>query len=89
MGDTASLTIELSTEQLTQLKALAKRCKRSTAELVAFALRDYLPDLKKKLDAIEEAEGDLDAGHFIPHEKMVAWLDSWGTDRELPPPEPD
>jgi len=24
----------------------------------------------------------------IPHERMAAWLRSWGTDAELPPPAP-
>jgi predicted transcriptional regulator len=38
---------------------------------------------------IEEAIRDADAGEpGIPHEDIAAWLDSWGTDHELPPPEP-
>ena len=29
---------------------------------------------------------DADAGRLIPHEEMKAWLESWGTENELPPP---
>ena len=33
-----------------------------------------------------EGEADADAGLLIPHEQMVAWLKSWGSENELPPP---
>ncbi|HKM61108.1 MAG TPA: CopG family transcriptional regulator [Acidisphaera sp.] len=32
---------------------------------------------------------DVDAGRLIDDEKIQAWLESLGTDHELPPPEPD
>jgi hypothetical protein len=32
---------------------------------------------------------DLDAGRSVSHEKVVAWLESWGTENELPVPECD
>ena len=34
-----------------------------------------------------EAEADIAAGRVISHEAMTAWLLSWGTPNELPPPE--
>jgi cell division protein FtsX len=34
-----------------------------------------------------EAIADIEAGRFISHEAMVRWLESWGTENELPPPE--
>lgn len=37
-----------------------------------------------RLDA--EAEADIKAGRVVPHEKVAEWLDSWGTDNELPCP---
>ena len=33
-----------------------------------------------------EAIADLDAGRFISHEAMTAWLRSWGKKEKLPPP---
>jgi predicted transcriptional regulator len=38
-------------------------------------------------DAIEEGLTSLDAGRGLPYEKVRRWLLSWGTDKELPPPE--
>jgi predicted transcriptional regulator len=38
--------------------------------------------------AIAEAEADIAAGRVVPHDKVVAWIKSWFTDKELPRPEP-
>lgn len=46
------------------------------------------------LDEAEDARLDAEslaayrAGKFVPHEEVAAWLDSWGTDHELPCPRP-
>jgi hypothetical protein len=32
------------------------------------------------------AEADADPRPSIPHETVAAWLRSWGTDHQLPPP---
>lgn len=31
-------------------------------------------------------DDELDAGRFVSHEAVMRWLESWGTDNELPPP---
>lgn len=36
---------------------------------------------------VEEGRRDIREGRVIDHEKVRAWLLSWGTDNELPPPE--
>jgi predicted transcriptional regulator len=38
--------------------------------------------------AASDARGDADiaAGRFVPHEKVAAWLRTWGTPEEGPPP---
>jgi len=33
-----------------------------------------------------QADRQVESGHYIKHEDMKAWLLSWGTDHELPPP---
>nr|WP_295107996.1 CopG family transcriptional regulator [uncultured Caulobacter sp.] len=42
-------------------------------------------------DAAADSEGvaDLDAGRVVSHERMKAWLLSWGTPEELPAPSKD
>jgi predicted transcriptional regulator len=36
---------------------------------------------------VQEGLASLDKGRSIPYEKIRRWLLSWGTDKELPPPE--
>ncbi len=47
---------------------------------------DEDPQTAARLDA--EAEADITAGRVVPHEKVVEWLESWGTPNELPCPKP-
>jgi predicted transcriptional regulator len=41
---------------------------------------------EKLLAEIRLAEQQIESGHYILHEDMTAWLLSWVTDHELPPP---
>jgi len=36
---------------------------------------------------IEAGFAEEEAGETVPHEKVVEWLRSWGTENELPPPQ--
>jgi predicted transcriptional regulator len=38
------------------------------------------------LAEIRQSDRQVKSGHYVAHEEMKAWLLSWGTDRELPPP---
>jgi predicted transcriptional regulator len=40
-----------------------------------------------QIAGINKALKDLDAGKGVPHEKVSAWVDSLGTDHELPVPQ--
>lgn len=42
-------------------------------------------DEAKRL-SIQEGIAEADAGKFVPHADVKSWLESWGTDNELPPP---
>lgn len=37
--------------------------------------------------AVEAGKASLDAGRGVPYEEVRRWLLSWGTDKELAPPE--
>ena len=39
-------------------------------------------------EMIDEALADVAAGRLISLEAVEAWVESWDTDHELPPPEP-
>lgn len=54
--------------------------------------RDYGSFLRRseaERRLIEERIAEADKGVFISAEAMHRWVESWGTDNELPPPEPD
>ena len=36
--------------------------------------------------AVAEAEADVAAGRVVPHERVAAWLRSWGKSNERPAP---
>ena len=42
-----------------------------------------------KREAMLKAIEDADRGIFISEEAMDRWIESWDTENELPPPEPD
>lgn len=72
-----------------RLEKEAKFEKRSAGYVVQQVLKDYLDgkDYERKIadDAFVEAE----KGIFTSGEKVFAWMEAWGTDKELPFPEPD
>jgi predicted transcriptional regulator len=43
------------------------------------------PDIEEDLRRLEEFER---TGVGVPGDKVIAWIDSWGTPNELPPPQP-
>jgi len=47
---------------------------------------DDIAEQEKLRAEIREAERQVRVGHYVRHEDMKAWLLSWGTKHELPPP---
>lgn len=47
------------------------------------------PDKAAEAAADAAADAEIEAGQFVPHAKVVEWLNSWGTPDELPFPEPE
>jgi predicted transcriptional regulator len=47
------------------------------------------------LDEVEEArldsaaDAEIEAGQFVPHNRVMEWLRSWGKPNELPCPKPE
>jgi predicted transcriptional regulator len=86
MVDTATLTVRLPTEIDARLARLAKTTSLSKAGLAANAIVAYLDEQEHQLERIREGLADAKAGRVLPHEEVARWLESWGTEDELPPP---
>lgn len=82
-------SIRLDQELKVRLERQAERVDRSAAYIVQEALEDYLDNAEFIEEELDKAEVELAQGVFISEEKMMAWLNSLGTENELPPPEPD
>ncbi|HEY2459418.1 MAG TPA: hypothetical protein VGI16_01355 [Candidatus Acidoferrum sp.] len=53
--------------------------------LIANAV-DFCAAQERVCAETRQAGRQVKSGHYIRHEDMKAWLLSWGTARELPPP---
>ena len=82
----ATLSVRLKPEVKKRLAKLAKTSGRSSNVLISDAVESFVADQELLLAELREADADVVAGHYIPHDSMKAWLLSWGTKNELPPP---
>jgi predicted transcriptional regulator len=82
----ATLSIRLKAETKRRLAKLARVSGRSSNFLISDAVESYVADQERMLAEIRESDREVKSGHYIKHEDMKAWLLSWGTNRELPPP---
>ncbi len=83
---TATFSIRLKPEIKKRIAKLAKASGRSSNFLISDAVKSYVADQERLLAEIRQGDRQVKSGHYLKHEDMKAWLLSWGTDRELPPP---
>ena len=88
MANTRSTTLSVRLKPGTKkrLAKLAKSSGRSSNFLIADAVETYVADQERMLAEVRQADRQVKSGHYIRHDDMKAWLLSWGTDHELPPP---
>src|SRR5438034_11367737 len=82
----ATLSVRLKPETKKRLSKLAKASGRSSNFLISDAVESYIADQQRILAEIRQADRQVKSGHYVRHDDMKAWLLSWGTDDELPPP---
>lgn len=82
----ATFSIRLRPDTKKKLTKLAKASGRSANFLISDAVDSYVADQERLAAELRAADRDVAKGHYIRNEDMKAWLLSWGTDHELPPP---
>ena len=86
---TASLTVRLIPELKEKLEVLARDMGRDPAEVASMAIEAYIEANAWQVREIREGLDEADSGApGVPHEEVMDWLASWGTDHELPRPVP-
>jgi RHH-type rel operon transcriptional repressor/antitoxin RelB len=83
---TETLSIRIDSDTKKRLDALSKRSKRSKSFLAAEAIAAYVESEEWQLGEIQEAVTSLDAGTAVSHDKVSAWLRTWGKTREKKAP---
>jgi predicted transcriptional regulator len=84
-----TLSVRLPAEIGDRLDRLARETSISKAKLAKDAIVAYLDEQEGQLARIREGLADAAAGRVIRDDAVVRWLDSWGTENELPPPKCD
>jgi RHH-type rel operon transcriptional repressor/antitoxin RelB len=89
MAKSTTMTVHLKPEVKDKLDALARDTKRSKSHLASEAIERYVDLNEWQVAHIRAALAEDEAGGpGVPHEEVVRWIESWGTDCELPRPEP-
>ena len=84
-------SLQLSPELENALSALATRHGKSTHFLINQAVQEYVD--RSQLEAKRQAETtdaleSVRSGQVVDAETVHAWMESWNTPNELPPPTP-
>lgn len=86
---TTPYSLRLDEEVRQALEAEAKLEQRPSSQLAARAIKTMLDAKAAKRAMLEAALVEADQGSFISSEAMSAWVESWGSDEELPAPSAD
>jgi predicted transcriptional regulator len=84
-----SLSIKVDENLKLRMENQARRERQSVDDFTLHAIQNLVEEREYFYEQMEIAEAEADKGIFISGEAMHRWMASWGTDNELPPPEPD
>jgi predicted transcriptional regulator len=82
----STLAVRLAPEVKRRLESIASRVHRSESVLAAEAIEEFLAVQEWQIAAIEEGIAAAERGDLISHEDVRAWVESWGSEHELPRP---
>jgi predicted transcriptional regulator len=86
MSDSTTITIRVDRAVKERLEIVARRMKRSKSFIAGEAIQEYLAVQDWQDARIREALAAVERGEVIANDDVVEWVESWGTDNELPVP---
>jgi predicted transcriptional regulator len=84
----ATFTVRVDEATKKRLEKLAESTGRSRSYLAAEAITEYLAVNEWQVEGIKQALASLDRGEAVTHAEVKAWVTSWDSHSELPPPKP-
>jgi len=82
-------SIRIEDEVRDKLEKICALTERSKAYITSKAIEEYVERNGWKVEALKRAKKDASKGEFISHQAMGDWIDSLGSDNELPAPDVD
>jgi predicted transcriptional regulator len=87
---TVPMSIRLDVTTRERLKAIAVRQKRTAHALATEAICQLITEKEREYAWHESCDSALkhfdETGLHATHDEVLAWIDSWDTDKELPTP---
>ena len=81
------MSVRLDAKVKKRLEALAKTSKRSKSFLAAEAIASYVEAEEWQIAEIHQGVRHLDNGRVVDHDRVSAWMRSWGKKDEQMAPE--
>jgi len=78
------ITVDLSPELKERLERYAKETNQNPSSVASSVLASFLEDEEAHLADLRAGLEDVKSGRVIPHEEVSRWVDSLGTEHELP-----
>jgi predicted transcriptional regulator len=82
-------SLRLDRDVRARLEEEARRLDRPASQVAQRAIVRYLDAQEALHREIDAAVAEADEGVFVSAEAVAAWMRTWGTAAEAPPPEPD
>ena len=82
----STILVELDAEVQARLAALAQHRRQPVGEVAAEVISGFFAPDSWEHKHIRAGLAELEAGQGVPNERVMEWLDSWGTENELPAP---
>jgi predicted transcriptional regulator len=81
-----SILVQLDPAVQARLAALAQDRQQPVSAVAAEVIAAYVDPDSWEHRHIRAGLAELKAGNGVSHERVAEWLDSWGTEDELPAP---
>lgn len=81
-----TILVKLDSAIQARLAALAEDRQQPVSELAAEVIAMYVAPESWEHKHIRAGLAELEAGRGVSNERVSEWLDSWGTEDELPAP---
>jgi predicted transcriptional regulator len=86
---TQPFSLRLDADTRARLEAEARRLDRPAAQVAARAITRWLDAEATLRSEIDAAVAEAEAGAFVSSEAVAAWMETWGSESEAPPPAAD